>query len=323
LKLPRNLPRELLEDGVLPGARGFVDGDWYFEEDCGATRRGLLVEQLLHEEQSPFQTIRVYETPFFGRVLTLDDIVMLTERDEFVYHEMLVHVPLCSLEAPRSVLIVGGGDCGCLREVLRHDGVERVVQCDIDERVTRICERWFPWAEPAVADSRTELVFSDAIAYVAEHPESFDIVIVDGTDPKGPAVGLFTTEFYASVARALRPGGVMTAQTESPHWDAGMVGAIYQQIRGAFTQVASYLCAIPSYPSGCWTLAYAANERTHGQYFATDRAAAIAESSLYYNAAVHHAAFALPGFAARAVAGENPFVRFEERVRSRHADPKR
>jgi spermidine synthase len=320
LKGAKDLPPALVEGGLVPAARGFVEGDWYFEEDCGAVRRGFRIERLLYEETSPFQTIRVYDTAFFGRLLTLDDVVMFTERDEFVYHEMLVHVPLCSVDAPRSVLIVGGGDCGCLREVLRHPSVERVAQCDIDERVTRVCERWFPWSARATADPRVELIFGDGIAYVASHAATFDVIVIDGTDPKGAAVGLFTTEFYADVAGALRPGGVMTAQTESPHWDAPMVGAIYDQMRGAFGDVSSYLCAIPSYPSGCWTLAYASDGSRHATDVDDERAAAIARETLYYTPAVHRAAFALPTFAARAVAGDNPFARFDERLRRPDSD---
>ena len=215
---------------ILPVARGHVSGNWYYEENPGASRLGIRVGEKLHEERSAYQKLSVYDTAFFGRVLTLDDVVMLTERDEFVYHEMLVHVPLCSIPEPQRVLIIGGGDCGALREALKHPNVEKVVQCDIDERVTRVSERFFPWVHEACADPRAELVFADGIEYVARHAASFDLIAVDSTDPVGPAAGLFVGDFYRAVLRALRPGGVMTAQTESPHWNADLVASIYREI---------------------------------------------------------------------------------------------
>ena len=132
-------PDELISPEMQPN-RGVVEGDWYYEEDQGSTRFGIRIEEHLHTERSAWQKIDVYSSAFHGTVLTLDDLVMLTTRDEFVYHEMLVHVPLCAIESPRQVLIIGGGDCGCIREVLRHPTVERIVQCEIDERVTRVSE---------------------------------------------------------------------------------------------------------------------------------------------------------------------------------------
>lgn len=312
----RKIPAALVEGAELPETTGNFDGHWYCEEDFGAVKLSIRVADKIHEEKSEYQKITVYDTPFFGRLLTLDDVVMLTERDEFVYHEMMIHVPLCSIPDPKSVLIIGGGDCGALREVLRHPGVERVVQCDIDERVTRVCETHFPWVQAAAADPRAEILFADGIRYIEEHQSSFDLIVIDSTDPKGPAVGLFLRDFYQSVARALRPGGVMTAQTESPHWEAAMVGAIYAEQRAAFKQTTAYVCSIPTYPSGCWTLAYASNDRRHDDYFDAGRAAALESDCLYYNAGIHSAAFALPNFAARAVhTDENVFSRFDQEHR--------
>ncbi len=310
------IPAALLEGSELPETTGSFDGCWYAEEDFGAVKLCIRVADKLHEEKSEYQKITVYDTAFFGRLLTLDDVVMLSERDEFVYHEMMIHVPLCSMPDPGSVLIIGGGDCGALREVLRHPCIERVVQCDIDERVTRVCESHFPWVHAAVADPRAELLFADGVRYIEEHQSSFDLIVIDSTDPKGPAVGLFLRDFYQSVARALKPGGVMTAQTESPHWEAAMVGAIYAEQRAAFEHNSAYICSIPTYPSGCWTLAYASNDRGHDDYFASERAAALARDCLYYNAEIHSAAFALPNFVARTVrANENVFQRFDRQHR--------
>jgi len=314
-RLPE-VPTALDRLDSMPESRGWCDGDWYFEEDFAAVRLGIRCREKLHEEQSPYQKITVYESAFFGRFLTLDDIIMFTERDEFVYHEMLAHVPLCSLPEPKNVLIVGGGDCGCLREVLRHPSVERVVQCEIDERVTRVCREFFPWARAAAAEPRAQLVFDDGVKLVERSEKAFDLVIVDSTDPKGPSVNLFFRDFYARAARALKPGGVLVAQTESPHWDADMVAAIYSELRAAFTKVDAYLGWIASYPSGAWSWAYASNGRRHDDYFDDERARLLETECRYYNSAVHTGAFAIPNFVRRVVVGGvNPFERLDHQTR--------
>ncbi len=314
----RTLPPERPEipDGLsVAPHRGSFDGSWHTEESPFASRLGIHVTERLHEERSSLQKITVYDSGFFGRVLTLDDIVMFTERDEFVYHEMLVHVPLCSIPDPRSVLLIGGGDCGCLREVLKHSCIESVVQCEIDERVTRVCENWFPWVREAISDPRVELVFDDAVRYIEKQNDAFDLVIVDSTDPTDAAVGLFLSDFYKKVARGLRRGGVMTAQTESPHWDSQLVPTLYAQIRQAFSCVSTYLGGVPTYPSGTWSWAYASMERRPHDYLDRTRSESVCASCRYYNSELHHAAFVLPNFVRRLLAGENPFERFDENHR--------
>lgn len=302
-----SLPEGLVcEEG---GATGHFDGSWLYE-GTGRTRLGIKVKEMLHEESSDYQKLAVYDTGFFGKVLTLDDCVMLTERDEFVYHEMLTHLPLLSMENPRQVLIIGGGDAGCLREALKHPTLERVVQCDIDERVTRVSEQFFPWVTSAIEHPRAEVIFQDGIRYIDEHEGVFDLIIVDSTDPVGPAVGLFLEEFYRKVSRALKPGGVMVAQTESPHWDPAMMGTIYEQMGKAFQHVHAYMGWIPTYPSGCWTWSYASNTRRPDDYFNVDSAALIEKGTHYYNAEIQKAAFALPNFVKRVVQNDNPFARF-------------
>ena len=297
-----DVPQELLAG--VDAAHGFVEGDWFYEEGNRATRLGIKVSKKLHEETSEFQKLTVYETPFFGKILTLDDVMMLTERDEFVYHEMLTHIPLLSMENPKSVLIIGGGDAGCLREALKHPTIEKVVQCDIDERVTRVSEKFFSWVAPAVSDSRSEVIFEDGVKYIEEHKNAFDLIIVDSTDPVGCAVGLFLAEFYTKVAEALKPGGVMVAQTESPHWAPKMVGAIYGEMRKVFTHVQPFIGSIPTYPSGCWSWAYASKTRVPGDYFNAELASEIEQTTKYYNTQMQTASFALPNFVKHAVQGD-------------------
>lgn len=294
-------------EGLVAGddaAHGFVEGGWFYEEGNQATRLGIKFTEKLHEETSDYQKLTVFDTPFFGKVLTLDDVMMLTERDEFVYHEMLTHLPLLSIENPKSMLIIGGGDAGCLREALKHPTLERIVQCDIDERVTRVSQEHFSWVTSAINDSRAEVIFEDGVSYIEEHQNAFDLIIVDSTDPVGCAVGLFLGEFYSKVAKALKPGGVMVAQTESPHWAPKMVGAIYSEMRKAFTHVEPYMGTIPTYPSGCWSWAYASKSRKPGDYFNAKLAKQIELTTRYYNSGIQSAAFVLPNFAKQAVNGE-------------------
>ncbi len=290
------------------GASGQFDGTWFTEEDQGTNRFGMKVTAKLHEERSDYQTIEVFETPFFGNVLTLDGLCMFTERDEFVYHEMTTHVPLCAMPEPTDVLIIGGGDAGCLREALRHPGVRRVVQCDIDERVTRVCERFFPWVKDAIADPRAEVVFEDGVKFIERSEGAFDLVIVDSTDPAGCAVGLFLREFYAKVARALKPGGVMVAQTENPHWNPKQIGSIYREIGQAFPIATAFIGTVPTYPGAVWTWSWATDGRRPGDHFDEERSRAVARDTLYYNPEIHAACFALPNFARAALAGEDPFA---------------
>ncbi len=294
-------------------SRGFEHEGWFIEEDQNQARLGFRFKNKIHSERSSFQDIAVYDTEFFGKMLTLDGLMMFTERDEFVYHEMLTHVPLCSLPNPESVLIIGGGDAGCLREVLRHPCVQNVIQCDIDERVTRVCADHFSWVKDAIAHPRAQIIFEDGVKFL-ERPENhgrFDLIIVDSTDPVGPGATLFLKAFYEKVAKALKPNGVLCAQTESPHWAAPLVASIYDQLSQAFAHVSGYLGMVPAYPSGTWSWAYASNGRQPFDHFDGMRAHDISKSSLYYNAEIHRAAFALPNFARRAIAGENPFANFQ------------
>jgi len=296
--------RRELESEMEGSLRGILENGWHTEEDFNALRLGLRVDEVLHEERSEFQDIAVYRSEFFGRILVLDGLIMLTERDEFVYHEMLTHVPLCSLPEPKSALVIGGGDCGCLREILKHESIERAVLCEIDRRVTEVSAEHFPWVEAVAQDPRVELVFDDGVAYMEARQGEFDLVIVDSTDPIGAAVGLFLRDFYAKVAKSLRPGGVMVAQTESPHYSAALCGKIRREMREAFAHVDSYLGFIPTYPSGCWSWSYASNDTKWDSYLDEERAARIAQSTRYYNPQLHRAAFALPNFARDAFEGE-------------------
>jgi spermidine synthase len=267
---------------------------WFYEPYNDISAIGIHITDLLHHEQSPFQDIKVHATKGHGRLLLLDDMVMLTELDEFVYHDLITHMPLCIHADPRQVLVVGGGDGGTVREVLKHPGVERVVLCEIDERVTRVCQQWIPSVAGALEDPRVELVFADAVEYVRGHTGVFDAVLVDSSEPIGLAAGLFEGSFFADLRRALRPGGIVSAQTESPFYAAETVRNVFREIRGVFQQVHGYIASIPTYPSGCWTFALASDERTPAML---DERRAAALRCKYFNLGVARGAFSLPEFA--------------------------
>jgi len=266
---------------------------WFYEHYRNASAIGLNTTGLVHGEQSTFQRIEVHETVGHGRLLTLDGMVMLTELDEFVYHDLLTHVPLCTHAEPRHVLVVGGGDGGCVREALKHPSVERVVQCEIDERVTRVCQQYIPSVAAALEDPRVELRFEDAVAYVHSHPRTFDVVVVDSTEPLGPAQALFESPFFASIQRALRPGGVMAAQAESPFYATDVVRGLFRAARQVFRSVNGYYGVVPTYPGGLWTFCLASALRGPAD-IDIERAAYI--DTRYFGPRLARGCFDLPPF---------------------------
>ncbi len=192
---------------------------WFTEvfQDQG-TAFSLQVKRKLHEEQTPFQKLEIYETETFGNLMVLDGCVMLTTRDNFLYHEMMTHPALFTHKDPKKVVIVGGGDCGTLKEVLKHPGVQEAWQVEIDERVTRMSEKYFPELCEANGDPpRANFFFGDGIQWMRDiEPNSIDVLIIDSTDPVGPAEGLFALDFYRDAMLALREGGIIVQQSESP-----------------------------------------------------------------------------------------------------------
>src|SRR5688500_12096128 len=184
---------------------------WFTEQHArSGSSFGLRVSQRLHAEQTPFQSIEIYDTTDWGKLMVIDGCTMVSTRDNFLYHEMMSHPALFTHARAKRVVIIGGGDCGTLREVLKHEEVEHAVQVEIDERVTRLAEQYFPELCESNNDPRAQLLFVDGIKYMAEcDPESVDLVIVDSTDPVGPAEGLFNADFYATCQRALRPSGIL------------------------------------------------------------------------------------------------------------------
>ncbi|MCC5860021.1 MAG: polyamine aminopropyltransferase [Ectothiorhodospiraceae bacterium] len=277
-----------------------LDEQHWFSEAFGdeGTAFSIRITGKLHEEQTPFQKIEVYQTERWGRLLVIDGCTMLTSRDNFTYHEMMAHPILFTHPDPKQVLIIGGGDCGMLREVLKHPGVGRCVQVDIDEGVTRAAQAYFPELCTANDDPRAELRFEDGIQYIKDQdPGAFDVIIVDSTDPVGPAEGLFGEAFFRDVHRALAADGLLVQQSESPilHIDT-LLKDLHQAMRGAgFTRVATLQFPVVCYPTGWWsaTMASKGGDLTR---FREEDARHKPFSTAYYNADVHRAALAVPEF---------------------------
>lgn len=272
--------------------------NWFAEvcAECG-TAFSLELNTKLHTEQSRYQKIEIYETKHFGNLLVIDGFVMLSERDNFIYHEMMAHPILFSHATPRHVVIVGGGDCGTLKEVAKHSCVEKITQIEIDERVTRLAEQYFPELCTSNTDPRVQFEFCDAIEWIKSAPrESIDVIIVDSTDPIGPAEGLFQKEFYANCFNALNSDGLIVQQSESPliHWKS-----IIQPMRKAmqtakFNETKTLFFPLPVYPTGWWSATMAAKNDLH---LLRDKEAKKPNfKTKYYNFAIHLSAFAMPNF---------------------------
>lgn len=266
---------------------------WWSEQQSPDMRLGLRCHRVIELRRSAYQTIAVYETAQYGRMLALDDVVMTTEADEFVYHEMLTHPALTLCAHPRRVLIVGGGDGGCVREVCRHPEVERVVLAELDGDVVDVCRAHLPGLASALSDPRVEVRLGDGAAYLAAAtPDAFDVILVDSPDPVGPAQGLFAAEFYRHASRALAPGGVLAAQTESPFLQRELIRRVQAGLKAVFPSVGLYWAVIPTYPSGMWTFSMA----IQGPWPAAPRP--VAFTGRYWCPEVQAAAFTLPPFTA-------------------------
>jgi spermidine synthase len=279
-----------------------TETSWRYENfEPSGSAIGFRITGKLDEMQSPFQKIEIFETSDWGNLMLIDGAVMLTTRDNFLYHEMMSHPALFTHADPRHVVIIGGGDCGTLREVLRHPGVERAVQCDIDEQVTRMAEKWFPELCDSNSDARAQLLFDDGIAYMANcAPASIDIVIVDSTDPVGPAEGLFNQAFYASCFRALKDDGILVQQSESPLVLLELIKAMRAEMRKAgFTIFKTLPFPQPCYPTGWWS-ATLAKKAGDFKFRKVDARAKTFETK-YYSADIHHGALTLPPFVAAAL----------------------
>jgi spermidine synthase len=258
------------------------------------------ISRILHQTNTSQQNLIVFETPMFGRVLAIDGIIQTTERDEFIYHEMLVHVPLLAHGEARRILIIGGGDGGALREVLRHPDIELARMVEIDPGVIDISRQFLPGlSQGAFDDARADLVINDGSGYVKNCAEKFDVILIDSTDPIGPGEVLFSEEFYGDCREILADGGILVAQCGVPFSQAGELTASHQRLSGVFKHAAVYLVAVPTYVGGAMAFALAADspapKSVDGDALA-HRFHAAGFATRYYSPDIHRAAFALPPY---------------------------
>jgi spermidine synthase len=267
-------------------------------------RCALEAGEVLFEGHTGFQDLIIFENKTFGRTMMLDGVFQLSEKDEFIYHEMMAHVPLLALDAPEEVLIIGGGDGGVLREVLKHPSVKHVVHCEIDKIVVEQSLKWLSGVSAgAFDDPRTELMIGDGIKYVNETERRFDVIIVDSTEPIGPARVLFTEEFFAACKRCLKPGGVFIGQNGLPFLYPEHLADSGRILRGLFADAACFMCTQPVYFGGPFALAWAANDLAPRKTSIETLAARYRQRGMqtrYYNPETHTAAFVLPTYVAEA-----------------------
>jgi len=271
---------------------------WFEETLYKNVRQSFNVERVLYEGRSKFQNVKVLQTVEFGRMLVLDGVCQTTEHDEFVYHEMMVHLPLFAHGAAKRVLIIGGGDGGILEEVLKHP-VERVVMVEIDDRVIEVSTEWLPSiCGRAFADQRTHLLVDDGARFVAETDERFDVVIVDSSDPIGPAEVLFASPFYSACKRCLTADGIMVNQNGVPFLQSAETSNTYKNLKLIFPHNGFYVMPVPTYYGGFMALSWAAMRdlRAQAAVEIEGRVARAGLSLKYYNAGIHQAAFALPEY---------------------------
>lgn len=268
---------------------------WITEEHEGFLRQSYRIKEVLFSRQSPFQKVDIVDTYGHGKMLFNDGLVMVSERDEFIYHEMIAHVPLHVHPDPQKVLVIGGGDGGTAREVLKHEGVKKCVMVEIDEVVVQACQKHIPvTADVLTNNPRLELRIEDAVKYIAETNEVFDIILVDSTDPIGPAQPLFGKEFYENVNRCLSDQGIVISQGESPHYESEMQKSLLTILHSLFPVTQIYNYSNLTYPGGFWSFTFASK----GLHPIRDqRKEGLPKIKFsYYSPEMHKAAFCLPSF---------------------------
>jgi len=248
------------------------------------------IERILYRDKSDYQKIEVIENEYFGKVLLLDGLVQTTERDEFFYHEMLVHPAFVSHPAPKSILIIGGGDGGALKEILGYP-IKYACLVEIDQKVIEVSRDYFPWLLTSLEDERTELVIADGVEFIEKTDKKFDIVLIDSSDPTGPSVSLHERDFYEKLKRCLNLEGIVVSQAGSPFYHLDSVKNKNAFLKRLFKIVCFYMSPVPTYPGGSWCFAFLSDEV---KPLNTKRNAP--QELKYFNLDIHQAAFSLPNF---------------------------
>lgn len=275
---------------------------WFTDKDENQALSLRYTGEVLHDVQTPYQRVRILESPKYGKLLTLDDMFMTTENDEFHYHEMIAHPAIFAHGEVKKVLVIGGGDGGTVREVLRHEEVEEVTMVEIDGEVIEACKKHLPSIAASFDDERLDVIVGDGIDYVKNaDAEVYDMIIVDGSDPVGPAEGLFTVEFYKNCYNALNENGMLVAQGESPKFNENAFAELHHTIGDLFGKESAHVALfyVPTYPTGMWSFQFGLKNDTMRLTDIYDHAVDefVTKHGLkYYNPAIHRASLALPNF---------------------------
>ena len=271
---------------------------WFSEFHTPDVKHSIRVNRHLFSERTEYQQIDIYDTPEFGRVLVLDGNVMLTERDEFIYDEMITHVPMAVHPNIRDVLVIGAGDGGVVRELARYDSIRSIDLVEMDERVVEACRRFLPENACRLDDERVHIYFDNALRFIRRRMAQYDLIIVDSTDPFGPSEGYFTREFYGICYNALREDGIMVNQQGSPFYrhDAEAMQRSHKRIVNTFPISRVYQAHIPTYAAGYWLFGFASKKYHPIDNFDRDRWLALHLDTQYYTVRLHTGAFFLPAF---------------------------
>ena len=255
----------------------------------------IKVDNVLERIKSPFQEICVLYSSAFGKILVNDGIIMLTEADEASYHEMIAHIPLCTHAQPEKVLVIGGGDGGTVREIIKHPQVNRVDVCEIDKQVIEVCQRHFPSLAKSFNHDKVHLYFQDGAQFLTTKKNQYDVIIVDSTDPIGPGTTLFTKKFYQSIFYSLKKDGIAVSQMESIFWHTSFIQNNFRFMKKIFPIAAYYYTMVPTYPSGMIGFSFCSKKYHPIKDFIAERVEGLPELK-YYHTDIHKAAFVLPAF---------------------------
>ena len=271
---------------------------WYTEEHTKNVRFSIKVDKQLVSVKSDFQRIDIFESQEFGRFLTLDGFMMLTEKDEFIYHEMITHVPMAVNPKAKKILVIGAGDGGTVRELVKYEHIKRIDMVEIDKMVVDVCREYLPKTANKLDDERVHIYYEDGLKFVRSKTNEYDIVIVDSTDPFGPGEDLFTREFYGNCFNALKDDGILVNQHESPYYeaDAKATARANKQLRAVFPFATVYQLHIPTYPSGHWLFGFASKKYNPVEDLKADEWNKFGIETRYYNTELHKGAFALPNY---------------------------
>lgn len=278
---------------------------WYSEKYTKDVKFSMRINEHLYTCQSDYQRIDVMESYEFGKVLILDGVIMLTERDEFIYHEMITHVPMAVNPNIKKVLVIGAGDGGTVNQLVRYPTIEHLDVVEIDEKVVEVCRQYFNQIASSFDDPRVHLYFKDGLKFVRKMEDEYDLIIVDSTDPFGPGEGLFTKEFYGNCYKALKKDGILVNQHESPYYkeDAKAMIKAHQRVQSVFEISKVYQVHIPTYPSGHWLFGFAS--KTLDPIQDVSKWNDLNIETLYYNTNLHNGCFALPTYVEKML-GEKP-----------------